>query len=420
MDTHLSRVWFELTDLQVTHGAGAVITTVDGTDYLDLTSGIGVVNTGHCHPRVVEAIREQAGRFVHAQVNCYRHDLLEPLAQRLAETTPPGIEQFFFANSGAEATEAAVKLAKQATGRPNVVVFQGSFHGRTHLTMAMTTSKAVYRAGHAPLPSGVFVAPFPVTFLTGEDEDAAVDHCLREFDLLLATQTAPTETAAVMIEPVLGEGGYVPAPGRFLHGLSERCAEHGILFVADEVQTGWGRTGDHLWGIEAHGVEPDLMTFAKGLGNGLTIAGVVARAELMDGLAANSISTFGGNPLSCAGALANLRYLLANDLQGNAAKVGGHLRRELEDRRGRWPSVGEVRGKGLMLGIEMVLPGTRRPDPSAASQVLEATREQGVLVGKGGLHGNVLRIAPPLTITTDEADEGVAALDAALSEVGAT
>ena len=216
-------MWFKLTDLQVSHGSGAVVTTTDGVDHLDFTSGIGVANTGHAHPTVVAAIREQAGRFLHAQVNCYTHDLLAPLATRLAGITPAGIDTFFFANSGAEATEAAIKLAKFATGRTDTIVFRGSFHGRTHQTMAMTTSKSVYRANQGPLPSGVHVAPFPYTFVTGEDVDTAVRRCLREFDLLLTTQTAPSEVAAVIIEPVLGEGGYVEAPVSSCMALRDRC-----------------------------------------------------------------------------------------------------------------------------------------------------------------------------------------------------
>ena len=206
----LAPVWFQVTDLQVASGHGSWVITTDGTQYLDFTSGIAVTSTGHCHPKVVAAIADQAARFVHAQVNCYRHDRLEELADRLDEVTPDGIDSFFFANSGAEATEAAVKLARQATGRPNVVVFSGSFHGRTAQTMAMTTSKTSYRAGHQPLPAGVFVAPFPHVAATGESEEAASVRCLEGFRHLLASQTAPGETAAVFLEPVLGEGGYVP------------------------------------------------------------------------------------------------------------------------------------------------------------------------------------------------------------------
>ncbi len=420
MDTHLSRVWFELTDLQVTHGAGAVITTVDGTDYLDLTSGIGVVNTGHCHPRVVEAIREQAGRFVHAQVNCYRHDLLEPLAQRLAETTPPGIEQFFFANSGAEATEAAVKLAKQATGRPNVVVFQGSFHGRTHLTMAMTTSKAVYRAGHAPLPSGVFVAPFPVTFLTGEDEDAAVDRCLREFDLLLATQTAPTETAAVMIEPVLGEGGYVPAPGRFLHGLSERCAEHGILFVADEVQTGFGRTGRMLAG-DHHDLTPDVVVLAKGIASGFPMSAVGASAQLMDRWPVGSHGgTYGGNPMACAAALATLDIMTDPGFLPRAAEVGARFRAGLDAVAARSRTIGENRNLGAMLASEIV-DDEGSPDPARTAAIMRHLLvEEHVVAMSCGPYGSTLRWIPPLVISDAQIDHALASFDRALAAATTT
>ena len=415
MDTHLSQVWFELTDLQVAHGAGAVITTVDGTDYLDLTSGIGVVNTGHCHPRVVEAIREQAGRFIHAQVNCYRHDLLEPLAQRLAEISPPGIEQFFFANSGAEATEAAVKLAKQATGRPNVVVFQGSFHGRTHLTMAMTTSKTVFRAGHAPLPSGVFVAPFPVTFLTAEDEDVAIDRCLREFDLLLATQTAPSETAAVMIEPVLGEGGYVPAPRRFLHGLAERCAQHGILFVADEVQTGFGRTGRMLAG-DHHDLTPDVVVLAKGIASGFPMSAVGASAQLMDRWPVGSHGgTYGGNPMACAAALATLDIMTDPGFLPRAAEVGARFRAGLDAVAARSRTIGENRNLGAMLASEIV-DDEGSPDPARTAAIMRHLLvEEHVVAMSCGPYGSTLRWIPPLVISDAQIDHALASFDRALA-----
>ena len=239
--SHLSSVWFSVTDLRVVSGKGSWVTTVDGHEYLDFAAGIAVNSTGHAHPDVAAAIAAQANRFIHAQVNVFKHDLLEPLATRLAELAPGAIDTFFFANSGAEITEAAVKLAKQATRRPNVVVFAGSFHGRTHLTMAMTTSKTSYRAGHSPLPAGVFVAPFPDPLAA--DAEAEIDRCLAGFDHLLKTMTAPDETAAVIIEPELGEGGYIPAPARFIGGIVERCYTHGIMFVADEVQTGFLRTG---------------------------------------------------------------------------------------------------------------------------------------------------------------------------------
>lgn len=415
MDSHLADVWFELTDLQVSHGSGPVITTTDGTDYLDLTSGIGVVNTGHCHPRVVAAIRDQAGRFVHAQVNCYRHDRLEPLAARLAEITPPPIERFFLANSGAEATEAAVKLAKQATGRPHVIVFQGSFHGRTHLTMAMTTSKTVYRAGHAPLPSGVFVAPFPYTFLTGEDEDAAIDRCLREFDLLLRTQTAPAEVACVMIEPVLGEGGYVPAPARFLHGLRERCRDLGILFVADEVQTGFGRTG-RLFAIEHHDLQPDILVMAKGIASGFPVSAVGSSAELMRRWPTGSHGgTYGGNPIGCAAALATIDVMTEPGFLEHAAAIGDRFRAGLDELAARHPAIGENRNLGAMLATELV-DADGGPDATRTAAVLQhLLREERVVVMSCGPFGSTVRWIPPLVITNEQVDGALAAFDRALT-----
>lgn len=414
MDSHLSDVWFQLTDLPVSHGEGAVVTTTDGTDHLDLTSGIGVVNTGHCHPRVVEAIREQAGRFIHAQVNCYRHDLLAPLADRLAEITPDPIERFFFANSGAEATEAAVKLAKQATGRPHTIVFQGSFHGRTHQTMAMTTSKSATRVGHAPLPSGVFVAPFPYTFLTGEDEDAAVDRCLREFDLLLTTQTAADEVALVMLEPVLGEGGYVPAPPRFLTGIAERCAEHGIPFAADEVQTGFGRTGE-LFAIDHHGLEPDILVMAKGIASGFPMSAIGASAELMERWPQGSHGgTYGGNPMGCAAALATIEVMTEPGFLEHAAAIGQRFRSGLDELLAQQPAIGENRSLGAMLATEIV-DADGRPDPARAASILAWLREeQRIIAMSCGPYGSTIRWIPPLTISEHQVDGAVAAFDRAL------
>lgn len=415
MDTHLSDVWFRLTDLQVSHGEGAVVTTTDGTDYLDLTSGIGVVNTGHCHPRVVEAIREQAGRFVHAQVNCYRHDQLEPLASRLAAITPDGIERFFLANSGAEATEAAVKLAKQATGRPHTIVFQGSFHGRTHQTMAMTTSKSVYRAGHAPLPSGVFVAPFPYSFVSGEDEETCVDRCLREFDLLLSTQTSPDEVALVMLEPVLGEGGYVPAPPRFLRGIAERCREHGILFAADEVQSGFGRTG-RLFAIDHEQVVPDIMVMAKAIASGFPLSAIGASAELMGRWKQGSHGgTYGGNPIGCAAAMATIDVMTEPGFLEHAATIGRWFRAGLDDLAQRHPAIGENRSLGAMLATEIV-DADGQSDAARTGEILAWLRDrQRVLAMSCGPFGSTIRWIPPLVVSEHQVDGALAAFDRALS-----
>src|SRR5215207_1292654 len=272
--THLSGVWFKVTSLQVASGRGCRVTTVEGEEYLDFAAGIAVNSTGHCHPKVVAAIAEQAARGIHLQTNVYTHDLLEPLASRLSDLTPGAIDTFFFANSGAEITEAAVKLAKQVTKRPHTIVFSGSFHGRTHLAMAMTTSKTGYRAGHSPLPAGIFVAPYPDPL--ADDHDAEVSSALNGFDHLLKSMTAPDETAAVILEPVLGEGGYIPAPAAFIHGIVERCRAHGILFIADEVQSGFGRTGE-MFAVDHFDIEPDIICMAKGIASGFPFAALGTR-----------------------------------------------------------------------------------------------------------------------------------------------
>ena len=413
--SHLAPVWFQVTDLQVASGDGCWVTTVDGDRYLDFTGGIAVVSTGHCHPEVVAAIREQAGRFVHAQVNCYRHDLLEPLAARLAEVTPDGIDTFFLANSGAEATEGAVKLAKQATGRPNVIVFQGSFHGRTHLAMAMTTSKTSYRAGHTPLPAGVFPAPFPQTVGTGLTEEEAVARALDGVRFLLAGQTAPTETAAMILEPVLGEGGYYPAPASFLRGLREICDEHGILFIADEVQSGFARTG-HMFFVEESGIRPDVLVMAKGIGSGFPIAAIGASAELMARWPTGSHGgTYGGNPMGCAAALATIDVLTRPGFLDRVNARGDQLREGLRELAAEHPVVADVRGPGLMVAMEFRDPTTGAPDAARAAAVIAHCREQGrLLLMNAGTWANSIRFMPPLVVDEDEMAVAVDAVTAAV------
>jgi 4-aminobutyrate aminotransferase len=406
MPSHLSDVWFKVTDLQVVSGSGCWVTAADGTEYLDFSSGIAVTSTGHCHPKVVAAIEEQAARFIHAQVNVYRHDLLEPLAARLAELAPGTIDTFFYANSGAEITEAAVKLAKQATGRPHVVVFAGSFHGRSHLTMAMTTSKTGYRSGYAPLPAGVFVAPFPDP-LAG-DEEAEVDRCLAGFDHLLATMTAPSETAAAIIEPVLGEGGYVPAPARFLQGLAERCHIHGILFVADEVQTGFGRTG-RMFAVEHAGVEPDVICLAKGIASGFPFSALGAPAELMARWPTGSHGgTYGGNAIGCAAALATIEVLTEPGFLDNVQARGRQLIDGLAELQAEDGGIVHVRGVGLMVACELA-------DGARVAAIQRHALEEGRLIlMNAGTYGRTLRWMPPLVVTESEIDQALAAFGAAL------
>jgi len=404
--THLSNVWFKVTDLEVVSGRGCRVTTVDGDEYLDFAAGIAVNSTGHSHPHVVDAISRQAERFIHAQVNVFTHDLLEPLAARLADLAPGAIDTFFFANSGAEITEAAVKLAKQVTGRPNVIVFDGSFHGRTHLTMAMTTSKTVYRAGHAPLPSGVFVAPFPDLLAT--DEAGEVDRALAGVDRALATLTAPNETAAMILEPVLGEGGYAPAPKAFVEGLVERCREHGILFIADEVQSGFGRTGT-MFAVEHLGIEPDVICMAKGIASGFPFAALGTRRELDDRWPRGSHGgTYGGNPIGCAAALATIELMSERGFLDNVDARGQQLMDGLGELARLDPGVVQVRGVGLMVATVFA-------DPARVSAVMRHCLNEGRLIlMSAGTDGTVLRWMPPLVVTAAEIDEALQSFGAAL------
>jgi len=412
--SHLAPVWYKVTDLDVVSGEGCWVVTADGDRYLDFTAGIAVTSTGHCHPRVVAAIQEQAARFIHAQANCYTHPLLGELADALARIAPGGIDTFFFSNSGAEATEAAVKLAKQATGRPNVIVFEGSFHGRTHLTMAMTTSKTVYRAGHAPLPSGVFVAPFPRSLGPGTLDDR-IETALEAVRHLLLSQTAPSETAAIIIEPVLGEGGYEPAPAAFLHGLKDICREHGMLFVADEVQAGFGRTGT-MFAVEQTGVEPDIVIMAKGIASGFPLSAVGAAAATMAAWPTGSHGgTYGGNPMGCAAALATIDVLTSDGFLANVDERGEQLRAGLRELANEHDVIADVRGPGLMVAAEFRDPGTGAPATARTAAVIDHCRTHGkLLLMNAGTSGNVIRFMAPLVVDAAEIDLAVAALGAAL------
>ncbi|MEK7425767.1 MAG: aminotransferase class III-fold pyridoxal phosphate-dependent enzyme [Actinomycetota bacterium] len=404
--SHLSNVWFSVTPLQVTSGHGCWVTTAGGEEYLDFAGGIAVNSTGHAHPHVAKAIADQAQRFIHAQVNVYKHDLLEPLAARLAEITPPSIDTFFFANSGAEITEAAIKLAKQATKRPHTIVFSGSFHGRTHLAMAMTTSKTGYRAGHAPLPAGVFVAPYPDPLAA--DLDAEVANALAGFDHLLKAMTAPEETAAAILEPVLGEGGYIPAPAAFIHGIVERCRQHGILFVADEVQCGFGRTGK-MFGVDHYGVDPDIICMAKGIASGFPFAALGTRRELDDKWPTGSHGgTYGGNAMGCAAALATIELMSDPAFLANVVARGDQLQAGIRELQREHDVVVQVRGLGLMVGTEF-------SDAARVAAVQRHCLEEGRLIlMNAGTYGRCLRWMPPLVVDEGEIDIALAAFGAAL------
>lgn len=414
--THLSPVWSHLTHIQPTRGEGIYLYDAAGTRYTDFTSGIGVINTGHCHPRVVKAIQQQAEQLLFGQVNCVITPQVAELAAALNQVTHPVIDTFFFANSGAEATEAAVKLARHATERSNVIVFQGSFHGRTAQTMAMTTSKTVYRHRYQPLPSGVFVAPFPYHFRYGWDEETAVQFCLDELERLLKSQTAPDETACLIVEPILGEGGYVPAPVAFLQGLREIADRYGILLAIDEVQSGFGRSGKFFC-YEYADVTPDILIMAKGLGSGMPISAIGARRELMARWQAGTHGgTYGGgNAVVLAAAKATIEVMLAENLPQNAYGRGTELVAGLRELQRDFPVIGDIRGRGLMIGTEFT-DSEGKPDAITARRVHQTCLERNLLLLTCGTYGNVIRWIPPLVVTSPQINEALDTFAQALSQ----
>ena len=412
---HMSPVWSRIFPIVAEHAEGCTIFAVDGKKYLDFTSGIGVTNTGHCHPKVVEAIREQAGLFLHAQANIVVHKPMLQLIEELRKIVPAPIDGFFFSNSGAEAVEGAVKLARAATGKPNVIVFSGSFHGRTAGTMALTTSKTIYRSGYQPLPAGVFTAPYPYTYKLGMTEAQATETCLGALEELLHSQTSPAETAAILIEPELGEGGYVVPPVAFMKELRQLCDRNGILLIFDEVQSGFGRTGK--WFAQEHfGVVPDIMTVAKGIASGLPLSGVFSRLDLMKKWQTGSHGgTYGGNAVACAAGVATIRAMRDEDMPGNAARRGEQLTTGLRKLQEEYPSIGDVRGLGLMIGTEFTVKG-KPADKAITKAVIHACEERGLLLLSCGTYDNVIRWIPPLIVTEQQITDGLKIFNEALKE----
>ncbi|MFN8489160.1 MAG: aminotransferase class III-fold pyridoxal phosphate-dependent enzyme [Caldilineaceae bacterium] len=416
---HLSPAWTRYSDIVAERAEGPYIYTSDGRRYLDFTSGIGVTSTGHCHPKVVAAAQAQVGKLIHGQINIVYHQPVLDLVNELLQVVPSHLSTFFFANSGAEAIEASIKLARQATGRPNFIVFQGSFHGRTIGAMSLTTSSTVYRAGYQPLMPGVFVAPFPYAYRYGWSDEATTEFCLRELRLLLATQTAPRETAAMLIEPVQGEGGYVvPTPG-FLEGVQEICREHGILLVMDEVQSGFGRTGKWFGHQHFNAIEPDIMVMAKGIASGFPLSGIATRPELMKNSPAGSHGgTYAANAVACAAGAATVQVLREENLVNNAAIMGEALLTGLRDLQKRYPMIGDVRGKGLMVASEFAKPNGE-PDTKMAKAVLHECQDLGLLMLTCGPYSNTIRWIPPLMVDEGHLDEGLGIFEQALGKVAA-
>lgn len=403
---HVSPVWKRITPIVAHRGEGCYLFDQQGNKFLDFTSGIGVTNTGHCHPRVVEAIKSQSGKLLHGQVNIVFHEPLLELIEELRTIFHPSLDGYFFSNSGAEAIEGAIKLARHATKRPNIIVFQGSFHGRTIGTMSLTTSKTIYRIGYQPLMPGVFVSPYPYSYRYGWDDDITNKFCLDELEFILLTQTAPSETAAVLIEPVLGEGGYVVPPRQFLKGVREICDHHGILLIVDEVQSGFGRTG-RWFAHEYFEVVPDIVAIAKGLASGLPLSGVVSRLELMDRWIPGAHGgTYGGNAVAAAAAVATIQIIRDENLLRNAQLMGESLSLELKTLQDEFPLIGDVRGLGLMIGVEFTSKdGTQ--DSDTARTIIHSCQEGGLLLLTCGPWDNTIRWIPPLIVNDNQIQDGI-------------
>ena len=414
-------VWGRITNLDVDRGEGSWLITRDGDRYLDYSSGIGVTNTGHAHPRVAAAVAAQAQKLLHGQQNIVYHEPGLRLYERLPRLLPGGPYQAFLSNSGAEAVEAAVKLARVATGRPAILAFRYGYHGRTAQTMALTTAKDVYRAAFEPLPGSVYHTAYPYCYRAAGGPHP-IDACTCDWevqlDLTFHQFIYPERVAAVIVEPVLGEGGYIVPPPAFLPRLREITGRHGILLIADEVQTGFGRTGE-MFAVRHWDVEPDILVMAKGIASGLPLSGILARSELMAAWQPGTHGgTYGGNVVSCAAANATLDVIEDEGLVANARDRGARFLQGLHALQQRHPVIGDVRGLGLMVAIELVRPGVgdgRVLHPELTKRVQAEALARRLIVLTAGTYVNVIRIIPPLVTTDEEVDLALGILDEALA-----
>jgi 4-aminobutyrate aminotransferase / (S)-3-amino-2-methylpropionate transaminase / 5-aminovalerate transaminase len=400
----------------IDHAEGATLTDVDGNTFLDFTGGVGCLNVGHANARVTEAVQEQAARFLHTDFTIVPYEAYVTLAERLVATAPiSGRVKAAFFNAGTEAVENAVKFARSYTKRPAVIAFEGGFHGRTLLSLSLTSKTHPYKAGLGPFAPDVYRVPFAQDYRGPSAAEA-----LAALERALVTQVAAENVAAIVIEPVQGEGGFVVAPQEFLAGVRRICDDNGIVLVVDEVQTGFGRTGK-LWGIEHYDVEPDLMCVAKSIAAGLPLSGVLGRAEIMDAPGDSAIGgTYVGNPVAQAAALAVLDVFEEDGLVERAGQIGDAIRERMLSWQQRWPVIGDARGLGAMLALELVDdPATKRPAPELATKVVEAAAGRGLLLLKSGIYSNCIRVLVPLVIPDAQLDEALGvwedALDSALS-----
>lgn len=412
----ISPIVKQATPVVVEKAEGNWIVGTDGVRYLDFTSGIGVTSTGHCHPRVVEAARAQIGNVIHAQATTVMHKPLLELTEKLSAYLPENLDSVFYANSGAEAVEGALRLARQATNRPNIIAFQGGFHGRTSGASSITTAGTKFRNNTVPLMGGVVIAPFPYAYRLGMSEADAVRFALRELDYIFATVTNPNEVAGFIIEPVLGDGGYLPVPLEFLRGIEQRAREHGIVLIVDEIQSGVGRTGA-FWAHTRSGVSPDILITAKGIASGFPISAIAASKELMaKGLPGSQGGTYGGNAVAAAAAIETLDVIDDEQLVHNSAERGEQLQAGLKRLQEQFPVIGDVRGLGLMQAIEFTTPEGEADATTAAAVQQGAVAEELLLLPCGPL-GNVIRIVPALTVSAEEVDLALERLERTLAKV---
>ncbi|MDA8078139.1 MAG: aspartate aminotransferase family protein [Nitrospiraceae bacterium] len=406
------------TDIVVKDAGGIYVEDVSGRRFMDFSSGLATVNTGHNHPKVVAAIKRQAGIFMHSG-SIFHYEPVVLLAEKLRGITPPGMDMFFFSNSGAEAVEGAIKLARHHTGRQGVVAFVGGFHGRTYGSLSLTTSNILYRRKYQPVVPSVYHSPYPYCYrcFFGQRQDSCSMDCYRYLERLLKHLIPPDEVACIIIEPVLGEGGYVVPPAGFLNRLRDLCSRWDIMLVLDEVQAGMGRTG--RWFASEHfGVIPDIMTIAKGIASGMPLSAVASRKDIMQAWPPGAHgTTFGGNPVSCAAAIATIDAIQEQGMLGNAAWVGEYALNRLRTIQASYDRIGDVRGLGLMIGIEFVKEGG--PDPDGLRDILRRCLDKGLVLLECGVDRNIIRLAPPLLTTVAEMERGLDILEESLREAGA-
>lgn len=410
---------FIVTPVFAERGRGAALTDVDGNTFLDFAGGIGTVNAGHAHPRVVEAIKEQAQKVLHTCFNVAEYEPYIALAEKLNAIVPTrGPRKTVLFNSGAEAVENAVKIARGVTKRPAVIGFEHGFAGRTYLALSLTSKAAPYKAGFGPFVPEVYRLPFPYHYRDardGESEDQYADRMLAALREFFCTHVDPGQTACIVMELVTGEGGFIVAPKRYVEGLRRFCDEHGILLIVDEIQTGFCRTG-RMFAMEHYGIEPDLVTLAKSLAGGLPLSAVVGRADLLDGVQVGGLGgTYGGNPVACAAALAALEVYEAENLADHAARLGEQLIQRLALWKRTFPRIGDTRGLGAMRGVEFVEDrATKAPAKEYLAALSKRCCEHGVILISSGTHGNILRFLFPLVITRDQLDEGLDVIETQL------